>query len=171
MFGQDPSDLRKCQTLMVHREAYRRLATARRQVNSIFSQVLLDNDAIDLLPDDGVPQQIWDCAVQMPEVDRYKPTRAGPGTIRDPLDVADPPDDVSDESSCDHDHDDTGDEANPSTEAPAASAAKPAGDAASARAAQASTDTQDVEQLNHFETPMGIDPTAVPSSVQHVGAF
>ena len=90
---------------MAHREAYRRLATERARVNSIFSQVPLDEAAIESLPLNGVPQQILDCAVQMPEVDRYKPTRAGPGTIRDPLDVADPSDDVSDESCCEHDHD------------------------------------------------------------------
>ena len=159
IFGEDSSDLRKCQVLTVQREAYRCLATVRARVNPIFSQVPLDEDATNALPLDGVPQQFLECAVQMPEVDLYKATRAGPGTIRDPLDVADPPDDVSDESSCDHDHDDIGDEANPSTEAPSASAAQP------------STDTQDVEQLNHFETPIGIDPTAVPTFVQHVAAF
>ena len=28
-----------------------------------------------------------------------------------------------------------------------------------------------MEQLNHFETPIGIDPTAVPTYVQQVGAL
>ena len=94
----------------------------------------------------------------MPEVDRYKPTRTGPGTIRDPLEVADPPDDVSDESWCEHDHDD-GEQASPSTEA------------SSASAAHASADIEDVEQLNYFETPIGINPTAVPTYVQQVGGL
>ena len=28
-----------------------------------------------------------------------------------------------------------------------------------------------MEHLNHFETPVGMDPTAVPTFVQHVAAF
>ena len=28
-----------------------------------------------------------------------------------------------------------------------------------------------MDHLNHFETPVGIDPTAVPTFVQHVDAF
>ena len=75
------------------------------------------------------------CAVQIPEADRHKPTRAGPWTIRDPLDVADPYDDVSDESSCNYDHDD-GEDANPSAEASSAIAAEPAGDGALQRELQ-----------------------------------
>ena len=171
IFGQDSGDLRKCQLLTVQREAYRCLATERARVNAIFSQVPLDEAATNALPFNGVPQQFLECAVQIPEVDRYKATRAGPGTIRDPLDAAGPPDDVSDELSCDDDHDHIGHEANPSSEAPSANAAQPAGDAASASAAQPSTGTEDMEHLNHFETPIGMDPTAVPTFLQHVTAF
>ena len=88
----------------------------RARVNPIFSQVPLDEAATNALPLNGVPQQFLECAVQMPEVDRYKATRAGPGTIRDPMDAADPPDDVSDESSCDHDDDHIGHEATSPTD-------------------------------------------------------
>ena len=156
IFGQDESDLRKCQLLTVQRETYKALATERARVNDIFSQVPLDEAATNALPVNGVPQQFLECAVQIPEVDRYKATRAGPGTIRDPLDAAGPPDDVSDELSCDDDHDHFGHEANPASEAPSASAAQP------------STSSDDMEHLNHFETPIGVDPTAVPTFLQHV---
>ena len=116
----------------------------------------MDQAAVNALPLNGVPQQILDCALQMPEVDRYSATRSGPGTIRDPLDAACPEDDASDElsESDDHEH-----------------AAASADGSAPASAAQLSTASQNVEHLNHFETPIGMDPTAVPTFVQHVAAF
>ena len=43
----------------------------------------------------------------------------------------------------------------------------PSNEAPSASAAQPSTGTQDVEQLKHFETPHGMDTTAVPRLVHH----
>ena len=49
------------------------------------------------LLENGVPQQLIDCGVQMPEVDRYTATRCGPGTLRDPLDKTQEEDDASDE--------------------------------------------------------------------------
>ena len=159
IFGQDSIALRKCQVLTVQREVYRHLATERARVNPIFSQVPLVEAATNALTLDGVPQQFFECAVQMPEVDHYKVTRAGPGTIRDPMDAADPPDDVSDESSCDHDDDHIGHQVNSPT------------DASSAGAAQPCTASQDMQQLKHIETPIGIDPTAVPTFVQHVAAL
>ena len=156
IFGRDAGVLRKCQLLTVQREAYKPLATERARVNAIFSHVPLDEAAANALPLDGVPQQLLDCAVQILEVDRYKATRAGPGTIRHPLDAACPNDDASDEND-DHEHN--------------AHGTNPAGEAASASAAQFSTDPQNAEQLNHYETPIGMDPTAVPTFVQHVAAF
>ena len=159
IFGQDAGDLRKCQLLTVQREAYRSLVTERAQVNDIFSHVPLDEAAANALPLNGVPQQLLECAVQIPEVEHYKVTRAGPGTIRDPLDASCPPDDASDEVLSDDDHDQNGHVTNP------------AGEAASASTAQSSSTHQETEQLNHFETPIGIDPTAVPTFVQHVAAF
>ena len=66
------------------------------------------------------------------EVDRYKPTRASPGTIRDPLNAACTQDDDSDESCSDDDHE------------------HPAGEAASACAAECGTAPQNVEQLNRL---------------------
>ena len=91
--------MRKCQLLTVQREAYKALAAERARTNAIFAQVPVDQSAVTALPINGVPQQLLDCAVQMPEVDRYSATRSGPGTIRDPLDAACPQDDASDELS------------------------------------------------------------------------
>ena len=76
------------------------------------------------------------------------------GTIRDPLDAACPNDDASDEHV-----DDDEQEANPADEA------------APASSAQSSTHSQSVDHLSHCETPVGMDPTAVPTFVQHVAAF
>ena len=157
IFGQNVDDLRKCQLLTVQREVYKALAAERARVNVIFADVPLDQAAVSALPLNGVPQQLLDCAVQMPEVDRYRATRSGPGTIRDPLDATCPVDDASDELSVDDDDDDH--------------AAKPADEAAPASAAQPSAASQNEEHLNHFETPVGMDPTAVPTFVQHIAAF
>ena len=88
IFGRDAEDLRKCQLLTVQCEAYKALASERARTNAIFAQVPVDQSAVNALALNGVPQQLLDCAVQMPEVDRYSATRSGPGTIRDPLDAA-----------------------------------------------------------------------------------
>ena len=156
IFGQNTDDLRKCQLLTVQREVYKALAAERARVNAIFAEIPMDQAAVNALPLSGVPQQFLDCAVQMPEVDRYSATRSGPGTVRDPLDAARPEDDASDElpESDDDQHTATAsDKAVPS------------------RAAQPSAASQNVEHLNHFETPIGMDPTAVPTFVQHVAAL
>ena len=134
-------DLAKCQLLTVSRHAYRTLAEERLRVNSYFGRKILDQQAVDALPENGVPQQFIDCGAQMPEVDRYKPTRCGPGTIRDPLDAAKEDDNASDELS------------------------ESSGDDCDAEGHDGECGDM---QLNSFETPLGLDPTASPDFVQHV---
>ena len=84
-----------------------------------------------------------ECAVQMPEVDKYAATRCGPGTIRDPLDIAQADDDAADEIS----------------------------DASSNEGLTEPAPKTSDPQLNQFETPLGLDPTSTPDFVQHVAAF
>ena len=145
-------DLTKCQLLTVSRQAYRTLAEERLRVNPCFVRKTLNQQAVDALPENGVPQQFIDCGAQMPEVDRYRSTRSGPGTIRDPLDAAKEDDNASDELSeksvdeCDAEAQDgeCGDNEQQPSSLP--------GDM----------------QLNSFETPLGLDPTASPDFVQHM---
>ena len=103
----------------------------------------------------GVPSQLVECAVQMPEVDKYTATRSGPGTIRDPLDTAHEDDDafdeISDESSNENHTEHAAETSACSVEQPAPKTFDP--------------------QVNQFETPPGVDPTSSPSFVQHVTAF
>ena len=54
---------------------------------------------METLPENGVPQQLIECGVHMPEVDKYDATRCGPGTMRDPLYATREDDDASDEIS------------------------------------------------------------------------
>ena len=89
----------KCQLLTASRSAYRTLAEERVHVNSAFARTIIDQQAVEAFPENGVPRQLIECAVQMPEVDKYAATRCGPGTIRDPLDAAQEDDDASDEIS------------------------------------------------------------------------
>ena len=145
-------DLAKCQLLTVSRQAYRTLAEERLRVNSYFGRKILDQQAVDALPENGVPQQFIDCGAQMPEVDRYRSTRSGPGTIRDPLDAAKEDDNASDELS-----EKSGDECD------AEGHDGECGD----NEQQPSSLPGDM-QLNSFETPLGLDPTASPDFVQHV---
>ena len=91
--------LSKCQVLIVSRSAHKSLVEERVRVNSVFSWTIIDQQAVEALPENGVPPQLLECAVQMPEVDKYDATRCGPGTIRDPLDTAQADDDASDEIS------------------------------------------------------------------------
>ena len=86
-------------TAACYRDAYVALQQERSLVNAAYATVLLDQAALESMPVNGVPNQILDCACAMREADRYKSTRSGPGTIRDPLDVAADPDDASDEFS------------------------------------------------------------------------
>ena len=145
-------DLAKCQLLTVSRHAYRTLAEERLRVNSCFGRKILDHQAVDALPENGVPQQFIDCGAQMPEVDRYRSTRSGPGTIRDPLDAAKEDDNASDELS-----EKSGDECDAE-----------AHDGECGDNEQHPSSLPGDMQLNSFETPLGLDPTASPDFVQHV---
>ena len=138
----------KCQLLTVSRNAYKTLVEERVRVNSAFVRTAIDQQAVESLPENGVPQQLIDCGVHMPEVDKYSATRCGPGTVRDPLDATGEDDDASDEIS---------------------DAASSEGHAEDADREPASK-TSDL-QLNQFETPLGVDPTSTPDFVQHVAAF
>ena len=110
---------------------------------------------MDALPENGVPEQLTGCAVQMPEVDKYAATRCGPGTIRDPFQAADGDDDASDEISDTGSNDGATDDRDT---------------AASSSVEQPAQMTCD-QQPNQFETALGLDPTSTPDIVQHVVAF
>ena len=71
----------------------------RLRVNSALGRTTVDPQAVETPPENGVPQQLIECGVQMPEVDKYTATRCGPGTMRDPLDATREDDDASDEIS------------------------------------------------------------------------
>ena len=57
------------------------------RVNSAFGRTTIDPQAVETLPENGVPQQLIECGVQMRVVDKHTATRCGPGTMRDPLDA------------------------------------------------------------------------------------
>ena len=155
VFGQHKEDLSKCQLLTVSKNAYKTLAEERVCVNSVFARTVIDQQAVEALPENGVPQQLIDCAIHMPEVDKYAAARCGPGTIRCPLDTVQEDDDVSNESS-----DASSNES--LTEHAAGESTSSVG-----QPAQKTSDPQ----LNQFETPLGLDPTSTPDFVQHVAAF
>ena len=81
VFGQDKEDLTKCQVLTVSRSAYKTLAEERVRVNAVFARRFIDEQAVESLPENGVPPQLIECAVQMPAIDKYTAIRCGPGTI------------------------------------------------------------------------------------------
>ena len=85
--------------LTVSRNAYKTLVEERVRVNTAFVRTTIDQQAVETLPDNVVPQQLIECGVQMREVDKYAATRCGPGTLRDPLDATREDDDASDEIS------------------------------------------------------------------------
>ena len=97
VFGQDKEDLSKCQLLTVSRNAYKTFVQERVRVNSAFVRATIDRQAVEALPENGVPQQLIECGVHMAEIDKYTATRCGPGTVRDPLDATREDDDASDE--------------------------------------------------------------------------
>ena len=94
----------------------------------------------------------------MPEIEKYTAARSGPGTIRDPLGAAQSDDDASDE---------LGDESEGDEH--------PVGDdeqaASPACSGEHSAQTISDQQLNQFETPLGLNSAASPDFVQHVAAF
>ena len=94
----------------------------------------------------------------MPETEKYTAARSGPGTIRDPLGAAQSDDDASDE---------LGDESG-SDEHPVGDDEQAASPACSG---EHSAQTISDQQLNQFETPLGLDSAASPDFVQHVAAF
>ena len=152
VFGQSIEDLRKCQLLHVNRDAYVALQQERSLVNATYGTVRVDQAALKSMPVNGVPSQILDCACKMQEADLYKSTRSGPGTIRDPLDVAADPDDASDEFS----DVDPGEKSH---------------DECQEKQEQTDHSAEQAEHTNQFETPLGLDPAATPSYMQHFAAF
>ena len=149
IFGQSSEDLRKCQLLHVNRDAYVALLQERASYNATYANARVDQTAISSMPISGVPAQILDCACPVPGADRYQSTRIGPGSIRDPLDLAADQDNASDELS----------DVDPGEEC-----------AADGNNNEADSAEQP-DQTNHCETPLGLDPTATPSYVQHFAAF
>ena len=125
------------------------------RVNNAFARATIDQQAVETLPENGVPQQLIECGVHMQEIDKYIATRCGPGTIRDPLDAAQEDDDASDEISDASSNDGHTEEANKD----------------SARSVGQPVPKTDDLQLSQFETPLGLDPTATPNFVQHIVAF
>ena len=81
VFGRNKEELSKCQVLTVSRNAYKTLLEERVRVNSAFACITIDEQAVQSLPENGVPQQLIECGIQMAEVDKYTATRCGPGTI------------------------------------------------------------------------------------------
>ena len=157
VFGQNKEDLSKCQLLTVSRSCYKILVEERVRVNDAFARTTIDQQAVDSLPENGVPQQLMECGIQMEEVEKYSATRCGPGTVRDPLDATrdddddDASDEISDVSSSDG-HIENADKE------PLSSDGRPAA-------------KKSERPLNQFETPLGLDPTSVPHFVQQVAAF
>ena len=148
VFGQDKEDLAKCHVLKVSRNDYKILVEERVRVNCFFARTKIDEQAVETLPENGVPQQLMECGVQMAEVEKYTATRCGPGTVRDPLDPKiKEDDDASDETS------DAG-----------------SSDSQTENANRESPKTCE-SQLNQCETPLGLDPTAAPDFVQQVASF
>lgn len=153
ILGQNPQDISKCQLLTVNREAYRTLVEERKRVNPTFAYIDIKSAVVDALPENGVPAQLAECAVEMPESDRYTATCSGPGSIRDPLDKAAPEDDASDELNDEADGNDDGQHVDEDT------------------SAQQTKPDSAAQSVNQFETPLGLDPSATPDFVQHLGAF
>ena len=158
VFGQNKEDLSKCQLLTVSRSCYKILVEERVRVNEAFVRTTIDQRAVDGLPENGVPQQLMECGVQMEEVEKYSATRCGPGTVRDPLDATrdDDGDDASDDEISD------GSSSDGHTEKADKEQTSSAGRAGAKKSEQ---------PLNQFETPLGLDPTSTPDFVQHVAAF
>ena len=144
LFGNSPEEVAKCQILKVHREAYVALVRERAQVNPFYHAVVLDAEGVAKLPEDGVPPQLLDCACPLLGSERYRATRVGPGSIRDPMDQACDAEEASDEEA-------------------------PEEEQGTEDACGAEQPVQ--EELNQRETPLGLDPTATPSYVQHLAAF
>ena len=67
--GHNKDDLPKCQLLTVSRNAYKILVEEHLHVNSAFGRTTIDPEAVETLPENGVPQQLIECGVQMQEVD------------------------------------------------------------------------------------------------------
>ena len=60
VFGQDKEDLSKCQLLTVRRNDYKTLVEERVLVNSAFVRTTIDQQAVESLPENGVPQQLME---------------------------------------------------------------------------------------------------------------
>ena len=79
LFCKDVTDVSKAQMLMVNREQYKKIMNHRRKVCECFSNIVIDSDEIEKLPENGVPDVICESAQCMPETKRMQTTVHGPG--------------------------------------------------------------------------------------------
>ena len=78
LFCKTVEDVSKAQVLIVNRSNYRAMVYHRKQVCPVFASTVIDNDAIDKLPENGMPDIVIQNATHMPEVTNVKTTIHGP---------------------------------------------------------------------------------------------
>ena len=80
LFCKSPDDVSKAQVLVVNREDYRTMVYHRQKVCPVFASTVIDNDAIDQLPENAVPDLLVQSATYMPEASNVKTTIHGPAS-------------------------------------------------------------------------------------------
>ena len=156
LFCRSVDDVSRAQMLVVNREAYRVLVAHRKRVCPVFANTAIDTEAINRLPESGVPQELAQSAQAMPETMSTKTTMHGPAN-RIPMFSRQASDGGSDSSG--------GEEGSGGGEQPPADT-----DAGSGGGEQppADTDAQlaPAVELNEDETVIGMDEQSCPEPLR-----
>ena len=97
LFCKSPDDVSRAPMLVVDREPYRGLVAHRKRVCPVFADTAIDHDAINRLPEPGVPQELVQSAQAMAEAMFAKTTMHGPAN-RIPMFARQEPDSEADSS-------------------------------------------------------------------------
>ena len=78
LFCRSADDVSRAQMLVVNREEYRAMVAHRKRVCPVFADTVIDDEAINRLPESGVPEVLLQSAQAMPEASSVRTTMQGP---------------------------------------------------------------------------------------------
>jgi hypothetical protein len=80
LFSRSIDDVKKARALIVHRDDYLALIRLRKKVCQVYSDVQLNEEQVRRFPEQGVPQELLECAQHLPEAENVNVAHVGPAS-------------------------------------------------------------------------------------------
>ena len=164
LFCRSVDDVAKAQMLVVNREQYRQMVVLRKRVCPTFASSVIDQKAVDELPDAAVPAVLLESAQAMPEAADVRTTMHGPAN-RIPL-FSRQEEQEDQDGGGDSSDEEQGDGAD--LHRAAATVANASNDKVASALGESVGEDSDppAEPLNEHETIIGVDEDSVPKTLR-----